>query len=200
MMIDQQVDDDAFETVIGRDGRPVKILRDKTTTRIRMSMRDANTVAGQIAASKQHVHDGTDYPYALNRPGSRFSDGVNHDAAREAYEQATRDSEAAWRGGPGNSNYGYTPAPGLKVGEFLGAREGDVCMTDDTHEPGQLVRGDDGRLTCRPTARRDSAPVLDWRGAGDLGRLIEDSERIKSEARAAADREASEAWRNLRSA
>jgi hypothetical protein len=87
-------DDDAFD----ENG----LLKDGRSFRVRMTMRDANSVAGQIAASKRVISDGSGNPLSLHRPGNRvLSDASAYDAVRAAFEQATADSENAWRAGPG---------------------------------------------------------------------------------------------------
>jgi hypothetical protein len=188
-------DDDAFETVIGRDGQPVRILKDQRTSRVSMYMRDGlSPLQVAVMADRQRLHDGSGDPLSLHRPGPRINDGIDRTETARAYEQMCRDSAEAWRRGPGgqqdagSANYGYTPAPGLRVGEFIAGREGDECMTDD-RSPGRLV-SENGRLVCRAT-RRDSAPA--WRP--DLS--LPDSEAIKAQARAEAARDQAEAWRKL---
>jgi hypothetical protein len=81
-----ETDDDAFETVLDRHGRPVRVLKDRRTARVTMMMHDANSVGRAVAADRvcAVISDGRDTPYALNRPGNRFSDSTDTSAAEQA--------------------------------------------------------------------------------------------------------------------
>jgi hypothetical protein len=115
-------------------------------------LRDSGTVAGQIARDRQQVTDGSGNPYALHRPGPRMMvDG--DDAAEQAYRQMIADQAEAWRAGP-------SPQLDAATGVFAGAREGDSCMVDDTHEAGRMVRTASGELVCKANQRRDSASMF----------------------------------------
>jgi len=96
-------DPSATEWVIGHDGKRVRVVRDKCVVRVPMRMRDAASVAGQIAERQRGIVDlaGND-GVALHRPGVRLmSDESTYDAAAAAYEQMIADTSDAWKRGPG---------------------------------------------------------------------------------------------------
>ena len=66
---------------------------------------------------------------------------------------------------------GLDPTPtGVGSKPVIAARAGDVCMTDDTHEPGHLVN-ENGRLVCRADKRStDTRPTYDAAEATEIKR------------------------------
>ena len=63
------------------------------------------------------------------------------------------------------------PTPtGFGSKPVVAARVGDVCMTDDSHEPGHLVN-ENGRLVCRADKRSaDTRPTYDAAEATEIKR------------------------------
>jgi hypothetical protein len=106
--------DDDFETVIGSDGHPVRILRDGGRVRVPLQMRDNDTVPDRpLTTDEMHrsmldhrraalVTDGTQDPWALSRPGFRYPTNRSlYDQQRQKVLDAYRDVEEenanAWR-------------------------------------------------------------------------------------------------------
>lgn len=120
-MIRNHTQDSDFETLVGHDGKPLRVLKEGHTLRVNMMLRDSlSPVQRAIAIGKERIHDGRGNPLGLHRPGFRFAaDASIYDAAQEAYRQATIDRENAWRKDPGG------PQDALKTGEFIGPHEGD---------------------------------------------------------------------------
>jgi hypothetical protein len=88
-----QLDDD--DSPLDANG----LLKDGRTYRVRMHARDS--VQGAIAASRQRIHDGTDNPFGLNRPGYRYNDSIDRSEASQAYQTRVLDGQERWRAGPG---------------------------------------------------------------------------------------------------
>ena len=114
--------DHNFETIIGHDGRRIRVLRDRAVYRVPMFMRDSTDTRQTISDSS----NGRD-PTAGNRPGFRFAtsatrdepDLVGHDEPpdrhrfdgmtvdqisrchqqnmRRIYDQVDRELSEAWR-------------------------------------------------------------------------------------------------------
>jgi hypothetical protein len=159
-------DDDPFETVIGHDGKPARVLKDGRSVRVRF--RDAQAARGQAPAA----HDGRE-PLTDQqrrdlqgcRPGFRTLDSAQlrerQQIARDAREIAEREMCEAWRNPPlglGRLRDGN----GFGSGGFVGAREGDQCTVrgqeypDSFGAPGHLERRN-GRLVCVPDDGDDDA-------------------------------------------
>jgi hypothetical protein len=105
-------DDDNYETITGRDGKTIRVLKDGSRTRVSMIMRDS------LTPLQRAVHDahrpvtvvdtfGND-GLALHQPGYRYLNAApttpehavlaTHDAIRAtAYDEMVRDMCDAWR-------------------------------------------------------------------------------------------------------
>jgi hypothetical protein len=184
LTVDDDDDNDPnFEWITDRAGRRTKILRDGGTMRV--SFFDAMRARGLSM-----VHDGTDNPFALNKPGPRFAaDASLYDEVARAYHEAGIAQADAWRRGPGGASQDASPALGT---EPAGAREGDPCTVRAgaaegylEGAPGHLARVD-GQLVCVPDAprRTDSMSAAD-------------AEAIKQRAYDEMCRAGEQAWKNL---
>ncbi len=195
----------ATDVVTGHDGRPVRIIRDKCVVRVPVMLRDADTVRGQIAATRAAIHDGAHSQYGLNRPGYRYNDSVDRSEAARAHQAMVLDAQERWRAGPGGglqdaSALGteYSGKPGDRCTVRAGAARGWM-----EGSPGHLayvdVEGEEV-LMCVPDApsdrRTDSTPILDWHTT-DLAKLVRDAEAIKQQAYEAACAESERAWMRL---
>jgi hypothetical protein len=178
-------------------------LKDGRTYRVRMHARDS--VQAAIAATEQRIHDGTDNPFALNRPGYRYNDSVDRSESAQAYQTRVLDGQEQWRVGPGSDQLEasalgteYSGKPGGPCTVRAGAARGWI-----EGSPGHLayvsVEGEEV-LMCVPDApsdrRTDSTPILDWRTT-DLGKLVRDAGAIKQQAYEAACAERERAWMQL---
>ena len=176
-------DDKNYETVIGVDGKPMRIIRDGA--RVHVSLLDAMASRHQLSDVERYVLQDQEYRTrtAAHRPGWRVTDSKQVLDARRAVEDAYRaydqERESAW----------VNPNSDVGAGEsqFIGARENDLCTRDGY--PGRLRYNDEGNLEC----------VLDHpNGSADrrtLDQKMEDHQlRMDEEYRAYARRK-SEEWR-----
>jgi hypothetical protein len=92
-------DDHLFETIIGHDGRPARVLRDGATFTVPMSARDsASRDASRLSTGRSHgiIHTGDNH-----RPGSVFSADANvRDASEAARREWIADMTTAWKRTP----------------------------------------------------------------------------------------------------
>jgi hypothetical protein len=95
-------DDDNYETITGRDGRPVRVLKDGHHIRVSLTMRDS--LQRPVTVVDAFGNDGL----ALHQPGYRYLHAApttaehavlaTHDAIRAtAYDEMVRDLQNAWR-------------------------------------------------------------------------------------------------------
>jgi uncharacterized membrane protein len=82
-------DDDEFETVIGPDGKPARVLRDGKTIRVPLLMADA------ARRNTPFLHDGYGGPVG-GKPGFIVSD-ADQAIRDEAYRQFVAELRDAWR-------------------------------------------------------------------------------------------------------
>jgi hypothetical protein len=187
-------DDDNFETIIGRDGKRVRILKDGRSVHVRF--RDAQAARGQAYLPRDGRQPLTDQQRRDLRgcqPGFRTLDSAQlrerQQIARDARAIAEQEMCEAWK----------HPPLGLGrlrddngFGGFVGAREGDQCTVrgqeypDSFGAPGTLQRIG-GKLVCVPLdADRD-----DTDSAFADNQLSDATER----AYAAYNREIQQRWR-----
>jgi hypothetical protein len=208
MRRDQQIDDDDdFETIIGHDGQPVRILRSGRSLRVPLMLRDgepfrmndayltdlqravrdnARADDARRREQQQRIHDGTNNPYPLNRPGYRYSDAVDDSETVRAFDQMCEEQRNAWRKGPSDAASASLPKARYPLEPH---RIGTACT--ENGEPGTLqVEGD--WLVCRTSSRSgaDSVPRSD----------MSDAEAIKQRAYDEMRAAQRDAWRHLRSA
>jgi hypothetical protein len=96
-------DDENFETIIGHDGRPVRILRDGGRIRVGLLMADA---ARRGAAM---LHDGHGGPVG-GKPGFIITDESER-IRNEAYRASVSELSNAWRGPSGDAAPSAETAP-----------------------------------------------------------------------------------------
>jgi hypothetical protein len=162
------------------------ILRDGHRLRVPMTARDSGTVRGQIAASRQRVHDSTGDPWGLCRPGFRYtSDSAAYDAKEKARDEMVADLTSAWKRG---TRYDEQQPPLGAFRKGLGLNAGDRCMVNG--RGGRLVERD-GWLWCKPTeigpTRRDAIPhTMD----------AEQAQKIRDQAYQDYCNELADAWRH----
>src|SRR5262245_12881700 len=107
---------------------------------IKVPMTFMDSMQRAVARSaKRPLHDGRGNR-AGHRPGFVYGDG-NNDAKAQAFADANRDAEEAWKRPAG----GYPPE---------GAKAGDLCTYNGA--PGHL-RERDGGLVCVPDEQHDAA-------------------------------------------
>jgi hypothetical protein len=160
-------------------------LKDGRTYRVRMHARDS--VQGAIAASHLCIHDGTDNPFALNRPGYRYNDSVDRSEAERAHQTMVLDAQERWRAGPGQQQDSLAPVGAH--GPFELYRVGQPCTSNG--RPGKLAASVDGQWLICESTRTDSGPA--WRP--DLS--LRDAELFKQKAYDEMCREGEQAWKNL---
>jgi hypothetical protein len=94
-------DNDPFETIIGHDGRRVRVLRDGRRRQTPMFLRDAMTpLQREIATKRARITDGNGNcdELAFSRPGYRIIvDAAARDARAAAYAEYLDDLTNAWR-------------------------------------------------------------------------------------------------------
>jgi hypothetical protein len=154
--IDLSDDSADFETVIGPDGRPRKILKDGRRTHFRMT--DAQTL---------DLHDGRG-GLVGHRPGFVVAtDAASlNDAKAKAYDEVEARMTSAWRN-PLTGSGSQTP---------VGAQPGDLCTCrgveypNDFGAPGHLQERD-GRLVCVPDQPRSASPPASRPTAGDAAAI-----------------------------
>jgi hypothetical protein len=78
------------------------ILRDGCTIRVSMQMRDSNT------ARRARITDGTNNPFALNRPGWRMRVGDNRQAIKDALAEYEAELTNRWRDGDSDDEDCYS--------------------------------------------------------------------------------------------
>jgi hypothetical protein len=152
-------DDDNFETVIGHDGKPARILKDGRSVRVRF--RDAQAARGQAHAAhdgRQPLTDQQRRDLQGCRPGFRTLDSDTYRErkawARDAREIAEHEMCEAWKHPPLGLGR-LRDDNGFGSRGFVGAREGDQCTVrgqeypDSFGAPGHLERRN-GRLVCVP--------------------------------------------------
>jgi hypothetical protein len=105
-------DDDNYETITGRDGKTIRVLKDGSRTRVSMTMRDSLTPL-QRAIDDAHrpvtmVDAFGNSGLALHQPGYRYLSAApttaeravlaTHDAIRDAaYQDYCERTAEAWR-------------------------------------------------------------------------------------------------------
>jgi hypothetical protein len=140
-----------------------KIVKDGGRVRVSMMMMDS--LQRGVVTSSMTVHDGTDDPFALNRPGYRFVDGVDRSASELARDERIYRDSNLWRSDGGVEVFFEEDG---EDGDSEGARyplsagEGSACTVNG--EPGTLVREGDW-LVCRPVSHTDSVSMGDAREA-----------------------------------
>ena len=198
-----QEEDNLYETIIGRDGKPKRVLRPKDSNllnilqdgeRMRVSLFDSLAARDQQSdfAARKQLSDAERYVMedmahrhasAGNRPGFRYlateEAKIARHRVRDAYAAYDQERESAWVDPNSNSGAGEQ--------QFIGQREGDLCTRDGW--PGRLRYNHEGDLEC----------VLDHpNGSADhrtLDQRMEDHQlRMDEEYRAYARRK-SEEWR-----
>jgi hypothetical protein len=96
-------DDTNFETIIGPDGHPVRILRDGGRIRVGLMMADAARRGSAV------LHDG--YGRAVgHRPGFVLTDDSQR-IRNEAYAASVRELANAWHASPGDTAPSADTAP-----------------------------------------------------------------------------------------
>lgn len=144
----RQDDDDNFETIIGHDGRPVRVLRDGRSLRVSMMMRDSLPPLQRAVMLDSFSRDAA--RTARNKPGfRRLNDAEATDAVAQAYESYDAELTTAWQRDAKQPDGAYP----------LSAGEGTPCTVDGA--PGTLVREGDW-LVCKPT-HTDAASFTDER-------------------------------------
>jgi hypothetical protein len=143
-------DDDPFETVIGHDGKPARVLKDGRSVRVRF--RDAEAVRAQpLHDGRQPLTDQQRRELRGCKPGYRvLVDSASQRQRRAQLDAAYAESEAAmcaaWK----------RPPLGLgrlvDNGRFGQQFEGDQCTING--EPGHLRRVG-GTLRCVPDDEDD---------------------------------------------
>jgi hypothetical protein len=169
-------DDDAFETIIGHDGKPARVLKPGRTARVSLQMRDS------MRRDHPPIHDGRQPLSDADRqalrgctPGFRTIDSQQirerRQRARDAREIAEQEMCDAWKNPPkGLGRWHDDNGNGNGVGSqgFRGQQEGDQCVVrgaefpDDFGSPGTLQRRG-GQLVCVPIDS-DNGDVFDARG------------------------------------
>jgi hypothetical protein len=150
-------DDDDFETIIGHDGKPARVLRDQHVLRVPMHLRDSAHLRALRDAQPPQQHDGrrplSDRERAELRgcqPGFRVV--MNDERIRER-QQFARDARAAaeqemcdaWRhpvSGLGLGRDANGNGNGFGSNGFRGQQEGDACSINGA--PGTLQERDGG--------------------------------------------------------
>ena len=136
------LDDENYETVIGVDGKPTRILKDGA--RVRVSMLDAMAARHQLSDAEQYAMRDAEWrrSQAGNRPGFRF---LNTDEAsqarqrvRDAYLQRDAEQASAWEN---------NPPTGAGENQFRGSQPGQKCTIDGRAGHLQMM---DGELVCIP--------------------------------------------------
>jgi hypothetical protein len=184
-------DDDLFETIIGHDGKPVRVLRDGRRWRVPLTFLDG--VQRAIALNgRARVRAADNDLLSLHRPGARFlADDTVTDAAAIAYDEMKREQANAWRRGP-QQQYDAGPPVG-SYGPFEARRIGQPCTVDG--QPGTLVASADGKwLLCQRSSRSgaDSVPRSEM--------SLADAEAIKQQAYDEMRAAQRDAWRHPGSA
>jgi hypothetical protein len=185
-------DNDNFETIIGHDGKRVRILKDGRSVRVRF--RDAQVARGQAHVAhdgRQPLTDQQRRDLLGCRPGFRTLDSDSYRErkawARDAREIAEHEMCEAWKHPPlglGRLRDGN----GFGSGGFVGAREGDQCTINGA--PGHLERRN-GRLQCIADDEDDDSAFDD----GAFSDAQMDAEQRRELAYRAYAREISRAWK-----
>jgi hypothetical protein len=82
------------------------ILKDGCTIHVSMQMRDA--ALSDHAFRRPRVTDGTDNPFALNRPGWRMRVGDNRQAIKDALAEYEAELTNRWRDGDSSGENHYS--------------------------------------------------------------------------------------------
>jgi hypothetical protein len=129
--------DDDFETIIGHDGKPARVLRDGHSLHVRF--RDAQAARGQQPHSdgRQKLTDADNRELAGCRPGYRMIDNEQmrerRQWAADAYAEVEHRLSTAWKDQGNGRRFGTQGV------------EGDQCTIDGA--PGHLRRVA-GQLRC----------------------------------------------------
>ena len=143
------LDDENYETVIGVDGKPTRILKDGA--RVRVSMLDAMAARHQLSDAEQYAMRDAEWrrSQAGNRPGFRF---LNTDEAcqarqqvKDAYLQRDAEQANAWKN---------NPPTGAGENQFRGSQPGQKCTIDGKAGHLQMM---DGELVCIPDEEMEDA-------------------------------------------
>jgi hypothetical protein len=160
--------DDRWETVIGHDGKPARILKDGRRVRVPAYLRDGRSLVYNVNKS---LTDAERMQLASCRPGFRTVDSQHirerQQFAADARAVAEHEMCEAYkhaRSGVGVS-FGRYDANGSNGG-FRGQQEGDACTVrgpefpDDFGSPG-VLRERNGALVCVPLDNGDDEPLFD---------------------------------------
>jgi hypothetical protein len=134
----RRTDDDDFETIIGHDGKPARVLRDGRSVRVRF--RDAQAARGQPYAAndgRQALSDAERQALQGCRPGYRMIDNEQmrerRQRAADAYAEVEHRLSTAWKDQGNGRRFGTQGV------------EGDACTINGA--PGHLRRIA-GQLRC----------------------------------------------------
>ena len=107
-MIDEN-DDNSFETIIGHDGRPARIVRDKRGIRVPLRLMDqalSPSVRAAMRDSTTPLHDGRGNKPG-HKPGFVISDAAQNDAKKQrAYAEYEKSLISAYRRDAGEGDWG----------------------------------------------------------------------------------------------
>ena len=169
-----------IETATGRvipDDDPDGVLLPGQTLRVPMMFRDSMSEIQKSVADAKMARErfGLNDALDLHKPGQRFcTDAAARTHVEEVYQDEKRKLQDAWR----------TPvARGQQEGDVCTVREGGVAEGSPGH-----LRMVNGKLTCVPDRRQDSAPRGPTYDAAE-------GERIKAAAYAEMVDELTNAWR-----
>ena len=182
-------DDDSFETVIGIDGKPTRILRDGARLRIPLTMRDSvlgdqrrgrrvkYDPAGRLVSweeeemddSRSALHDGRgNYDTVGHRPSFIVSDRVP--LRRSIYDEYDRRKSAEWVNPPtspwARDAEGYAESD---IGTACTVKNEDY--PDAFGSPGTVRRVKGRGIICVPDRRAAPDPASDRRSVADEYRL-----------------------------
>jgi hypothetical protein len=177
IITDEDDDSDDFETVIGHDGEPVRVLRDQR--KLRVSLHDAQRLRGE-----PWLHDGrgTGFPVG-HRPGFIVdANPAAQDAKARAYQDYEHDLVNAWKRGDA------APAGAYPFRQDL---IGTSCTVDG--RAGRLVE-QDGWLVCVPNKQPRSFIGSDPEPASDSD--VRDHASRMRDLYNAYDRDLAQQWRN----
>jgi hypothetical protein len=181
-------DNENFETIIGTDGKPMRILKDGG--RARVSFFDAQAARQPLTDTERFVLEDAYWRERsrANRPGFRLdiSDAgkERRQAVRDAYMARDQEQAEAWRGGAGVTGFGVNPdGP-------VGQREHDLCTVNG--RPGRLRYNANGELQCYPDypAGSEDRRTLDEKMDDHALRMQEEYDQYS--------RQQSEAYKTLR--
>jgi hypothetical protein len=107
------------------------ILRDGYTMRVSMQMRDA--ARSDHVFRRARVTDGTDNPFALNRPGWRMRVGDNRQAIKDARAEYEAELTNLWRDGDSDGE-DYCSKMGTHHGADSSTRQVDQAYQEYDRE------------------------------------------------------------------